>query len=168
MIYRRLGPEEPLSQGDILDGCPIFRLAQDEGPVDLNAEPTRWPARVIILTQACDLANAKTTQAVVAIVHAAQDLADRQILNAALIRDKVRRHQVFGWYFLPEFLEANFPESIVDLRNLYTIPRAVLEALCQQGTRRCRLETPYREHLAQHFANTYARIGLPEPYETNP
>jgi hypothetical protein len=23
-------------------------------------------------------------------------------------------------------------------------------------------------HLAQHFATTYARIGLPEPYETEP
>jgi hypothetical protein len=26
--------------------------------------------------------------------------------------------------------------------------------------------TPYREHLAQHFAVTYSRIGLPEPYGT--
>jgi hypothetical protein len=24
----------------------------------------------------------------------------------------------------------------------------------------------YREHLAKHFADTYSRIGLPEPYET--
>lgn len=32
----------------------------------------------------------------------------------------------------------------------------------------CRLATPYREYLAQHFAVTYMRIALPEPYETRP
>jgi hypothetical protein len=31
----------------------------------------------------------------------------------------------------------------------------------------CRLATPYREHLAQHFSVTYSRIGLPEPYGTS-
>ena len=145
--------------------------------LDLNVQMNRWtwtPSRhagglgVLVVTQACDLANTKTTRAVIAIVHSAQDLVDRNILNASLIRDRIRRHQVFGWYFLPEFTEIKFPESIVDLRNLHTIPRVVLEALMEQGKRCCRLETPYREHLAQQFANTYARIGLPEPYETNP
>jgi len=24
----------------------------------------------------------------------------------------------------------------------------------------------YREHLANHFADTFSRIGLPEPYDT--
>jgi hypothetical protein len=28
------------------------------------------------------------------------------------------------------------------------------------------LLSPYREHLAQHFAVTYMRIGLPAPFET--
>jgi hypothetical protein len=32
----------------------------------------------------------------------------------------------------------------------------------------CRIVTPDREHLAQHFAVTYMRIGLPDPYETHP
>jgi hypothetical protein len=29
-----------------------------------------------------------------------------------------------------------------------------------------RLLSPYREHLAKHFADTFSRIGLPEPYDT--
>jgi hypothetical protein len=37
-----------------------------------------------------------------------------------------------------------------------------------EGKGVCRLTTPYREHLAQHFGITYMRIGLPEPYETQP
>lgn len=58
------------------------------------------------------------------------------------------------------------PESIVDLRHLQMVPLAILNQLIERGKRRCRLETPYREHLSQHFANTYARIGLPDSYET--
>ena len=27
-----------------------------------------------------------------------------------------------------------------------------------------RLLSPYREHLAKHFADTFSRIGLPVPY----
>ena len=38
--------------------------------------------------------------------------------------------------------------------------------LARQGKRVCRIETPYREHMAQHFSVTYSRIGLPQPYET--
>ncbi len=30
------------------------------------------------------------------------------------------------------------------------------------------LQSPYREHLAKHFADTFSRIGLPEPYESEP
>ena len=42
----------------------------------------------------------------------------------------------------------------------------MLEALCRAGNRRARVQTPYREHLARHFADTFSPIGLPQPYET--
>jgi len=42
----------------------------------------------------------------------------------------------------------------------------LLRELCRAGKRRARLQTPYREHLAKHFADTFSRIGLPRPYET--
>lgn len=62
---------------------------------------------------------------------------------------------------------SEFGESLVDLRDLHTMPKTVLDALRDQGKLVCRLTTPYREHLAQHFSVTYSRIGLPEPYGTN-
>jgi hypothetical protein len=90
-------------------------------------------------------------------------------LKPATIRDTIRRHQVFGWYFLPAGTSpVTFPESIVDLRELHRVPRGVLEQLIAEGKRVCHLATPYREHLAQHFGVTYMRIGLPEQYETEP
>jgi hypothetical protein len=38
--------------------------------------------------------------------------------------------------------------------------------LARAGRRRARLLSPYREHIAKHFADTFSRIGLPEPYDT--
>jgi hypothetical protein len=42
----------------------------------------------------------------------------------------------------------------------------VLDELRLNGKRIAHLESLYREHLAKHFADTYSRIGLPMPYET--
>jgi hypothetical protein len=122
------------------------------------------PARVVVLTQACDLAQAKSTRILMAVVHEAQALVNRGILKPSLIRDQIRCHPVYGWYFLPA--SEAIAESIVDLRHLHTVPRAILDGLINRGKRVTRITTPYREHLAQHFANTYSRIGLPEPFET--
>lgn len=73
---------------------------------------------------------------------------------------------MYGWYFMPA--GPGVEESIIDLRDLHTIPRSLLNGLIQKGKRAARITTPYREHLAQHFAVTYSRIGLPEPYSTEP
>jgi hypothetical protein len=156
-----------LSQGDILADCPILVWKLAPPPLDLNVPPEVRIIRVVVLTQACDLAQDKTTRVVVAPVHDAAELVARNILKAGAIRDQVRRGQVFGWYFLPAApAPINLAESIVDLRELHTIERRTLEYLVGAGKRVCRIRTPWREHLAQHFANTYTRIALPEPYAT--
>jgi len=169
MIYVNPVPGEPLSQADIFDACPIFGLETTGQEVNLSAAPARWQERVIVLTQACDLAQAKTTKVLVALLHAAQVLVGQGVLKAPTIRDQVRRGLVYGWYFLPAApAPIALPESIIDLHDLHTVPRAVLERLIADGKRVCRLVSPYREHLAQHFAVTYMRIGLPAPFETEP
>jgi hypothetical protein len=167
-MYRIPPHDEPVSQGDMFDGCPLFGMNDSDENVQIETDPIRWFARVVVLTQACDLATDKTLRVVVAVVHLAHELVDEGVLKAAHIRDQIRRHQVFGWYFLPRNDETQVPESVVDFRNLHTVPLAILNQLRKRGQRRCRVDTPYREHLSQHFANTYARIGLPEPYETEP
>jgi hypothetical protein len=169
-MYEPIPDDSPLWQGDIIDHCPLVRLLDDPA---LTAGPSMEPhvgqARVIILTQACDLAQSKTTKALIAVMSEAHTLVEQGILKPATIRDTIRRHQVFGWYFLPAGTSpVTFPESIVDLRELHTVHRSVLERLIAEGKRVCRLATPYREHLAQHFGVTYMRIGLPEQYETEP
>lgn len=158
-----------LSQGDIIEGCPILVWKLAPPPLNLDVPPEIRIIRVVVLTQACDLAQDKTTRVVVAPVHAAADLVAKNILKAGVIRDQVRRGQVFGWYFLPAApVPINLAESIVDLRELHTIERRTLEYLVGAGKRVARICTPWREHLAQHFGTTYTRIALPEPYATQP
>ncbi len=161
------GQPVPLSQGDMFDDCPLVFWADRTRQVAKDDKPHGVLARVIFLTQACDLANDKTERVVVALVHDAVELVRTGRLKEKFVRDQVRKGQVYGWYFLPaDETCPQFPESLVDLRDLHTVPRTLLEQLRDQGKQVCRLVTPYREHLAQHFSVTYARIGLPEPYGT--
>jgi hypothetical protein len=105
----------------------------------------------------------------VAPVHDAQMLVESGILKGTLIRDHMRRHLVFGWYFLPAATApVSLPESLIDLRDVHSVPRVALEQLIEGGKRVASLTSPYREHLAQHFAVTYMRVALPEPYATQP
>ena len=52
------------------------------------------------------------------------------------------------------------------LRQLHSVRLDLLMTLARSGRRRGRLLSPYREHLAKHFADTFSRIGLLEPYDT--
>ena len=162
MIWESNLDNRPLSQGDLFTDCPLL-LREGFGE---SRQLVERPMRIITVTQACDLAQAKTSRVVVAVVYEAQQLVDDGVLKAAMIREQIRTHRIYGWYFLPN--GPGVPESLVDLRDLHTIRREFLEELIANGQRVARLLTPYREHMAQHFATTYARIALPEPYETAP
>jgi hypothetical protein len=89
------------------------------------------------------------------------------MLTAAEIRGHVRAGRVFGWYYPPKSTALDLPEMIVDFRQLHTVRMDLLTALGQRGHRKARVQPLYREHLAKHFADTYNRIGLPEPYATD-
>ena len=172
MIYDAPAPEEPIDQGDIVDGCPIFGIAGFESdaldagiPDGLEIEGAF--CRVLVVTQTCDFANQKASMATVALVRDADELVQKGLLKSAEVRGPIRSGRVYGWYFLPRSDIHGCPESIVDLRQLHTIRLDVLTELCWRGKRRARVRSPFREHLAKHLADTYSRIGLPEPYRTD-
>ncbi len=164
-MYLPAERSDALTQGHILDACPI--LGFEVSTTDSRPVSTEERARVMVLSQACDLAQGKTDRVLVAVVHSAREMVERGILKAAFIRDNIRRGLVFGWYFLPASEPTiPFQESVIDLRDLHTLDRGYLQRMLEDGKGVCRLATPYREHLNQHFAVTYMRIGLPEPYAT--
>jgi hypothetical protein len=75
VIYCDVSPNEPLSQGDILDECPLlFWQASGFGG---QMEPVTRLVRVVVLTQACDVAQLKANRILVACVHSARELVER-------------------------------------------------------------------------------------------
>jgi hypothetical protein len=166
MIYVQPPPEAPIDQGDVIDGCPLLRIGSFRSDNGLPEAVDFDCRRVIVLTQTCDLANEKTAAANVAEVFDAQTLVDQGLLKGADLRGPIRASRVWGWYFLPAAGEFGLSEMIVDLRRLHTVRLDLLRTLCRTGMRRARLQPLYREHLAKHFADTFSRIGLPQPYET--
>jgi hypothetical protein len=168
MIYARPPALEPIDQGDIVDGCPLTFLVEYDLDHPGDGEADCASSRVLVLTQTCDLTHRKASAVNIAVIYEAQQIVDRGLLRAADIRGPVRAARVYGWYFLPSSTDQGLPEMIVDLRQLHTVRLDILNALCKRGQRRARLLSPYREHLAKHFADTFSRIGLPEPYATDP
>jgi hypothetical protein len=168
MIYSRPPSADPLDQGDIVDGCPLTFLTKYEYDLPEQSDVERVPYRTLILIQTCDLVNQKISNATVAVVYEAQFIVDQGLLKPADIRGPVRAARVYGWYFLPASLDLGLNETIVNLRQIHTLRLDLLTGLCQRGKRRARLQSPYREHLAWHFTDTFSRIGLPDPYETQP
>jgi hypothetical protein len=168
MIYGRPDPADPLDQGDIVDGCPVLHLASYDLDDLGRSEIECAPGRLLVLTQACDLANRKVSSVTVAVVLDARSLVDQGLLKPADVRGPIRAGRVYGWYYLPKSDGLGLPEMIVDLRQLHTMRHDLLADLCRRGQRPARVLSPYREHLAKHFADTFSRIGLPEPYETEP
>jgi hypothetical protein len=169
-MFLRVSGGDLLTQGDLFDDCPLVGMDLKTSPINFDDPAIEsWSSRVIVLTQACDLAQGKVATVLVAPVHDANQLVDTGVLKGPVVRDQVRRHMVFGWYFLPAVTTpVPLPELLIDLREVHSVPRVVLEHLVKGGKRIASLASPYREHLAQHFAVTYMRVALPEPYATQP
>lgn len=165
MIYSPVLADAPIDQGDLLEGCPVFELPS-YAPDQPVGSPIFEFARVIVLTQTCDLANEKTAVATVGETLGAQSFVDRGIPKPADIKGPLRSGRIWGLYVLPANAALGLPEMIADFRRLHTVKLDVLRALCSAGKRPARVQSLYREHLAKHFADTFSRIGLPRPYET--
>ena len=166
MIFRRPPPDAPVDQGDVIDGCPLVTVSDFDERALQTIHVDEAIERVVVLTQTCDLANQKVSQVVVAVVLDANEVVASGQLKGVEVRGPVRAGRVFGWYFLPRSQELGLGEMIVDFRQLHTVRLDLLRALCAAGHRPARIEPLYREHLSKHFADSYSRIGLPVPYET--
>jgi hypothetical protein len=130
-----------VDQGDIFDDCPIALFESVPVPGAATVELTSELRRVYVLTQACDLAQHKVSNVVVApVLDASQLVADGK-LKASEVSGNIRAGRVHGWYFLPKSLSLGLPESIVDFRTLHTVRFDVLEQLSRAGKRIGHLES---------------------------
>lgn len=166
MIFDHPRSIDPVDQGDIINSCPLPRLASFDPNVPDLTEVHNSLERVVVLTQTCDLAHGKISRATVALAIDASEVVSQGHLKAADVRGPLRAGRVYGWYFLPADDGLGLPEMIVDFRQIFTLPLTILEGLCERGLREARIRPLYREHLARHFGDTYSRIGLTDRYPT--
>ena len=157
-----------LQQGDLLRDCPVvvpmpdfaWPMREERLPVEVQLYD------VAVLSQSCDLANDKI-QDVVVVPHIALTALEQEssFLRGRQGKEALRRGQVVGYHLLAGY-DGHVEElrgglQVVDLRRVYSLPKAFLRRFAEAQGSRLRLLPPYREHLAQAFARFFMRVGLP-------
>jgi hypothetical protein len=157
-------------QGDVLRRFPVIHVDD----IDLAGEPTVrtriQTIDAILVTQTCDLENAKIRNILLARLVPWTDFAAAQFAagNTAIKSSAFRRNLIRG--DIPPLTllhereaQPRLPWSVVDFRELYVVDRGRIDAFVAQpgNRRRPRLMSPYKEHFAQAFARFYMRVGLP-------
>lgn len=176
-------------QGDLVDACPV--LVFDGVPDIANAVDFATvvdalddahavqPVRVIVMTQACDLAEDKVRNVILCPVYhveeyrrlweaparaRGQNPTDRSFTKTLT---EVKGGRVWNLTMLdkrdrPEEGGLSIPIQIVDFHEVFSLPLTFLRQWVRtRGTNRLRLSPPYREHLSQAFARFFMRVGLP-------
>jgi hypothetical protein len=162
-----------LEQGDLLRDCPVpvvhamARFAEG-GEVDMDIQIHD----LCVLTQSCDLANAKVDTVLLGRVVSWSDLVEAKKatdpgFGGQKMRVKVRQGLLPDVCLLHRRKSApKLAWSVVDFHHLYVLPRAAVVAHAASLGPRLRLESPYREHLAQALARFFMRVGLPHDART--
>jgi hypothetical protein len=157
------------TQGDIIKDCPIpvappneaFLRAATQGEQPATQIGIKI-ARLIVLTQACDIENDKVESIVLCPVWPLEDMA-RENAQVASQRgkEKLRKGHFHYLHLLNKDEELGFGHLVVDFRELYSLPTNFLHLVAERCGERPRLLPPYREHLSQSFARYFMRVGLP-------
>src|SRR5690606_7200704 len=97
----------------------------------------------------------------------------RSLLPGSDILRRIKSHNAERYHLIsavaPEndLLSHGLPDLIIDFRRFYTMPAEEIYRQCastEEGAakRRCRLDTPFREHLQSRAAFYLQRVALPD------
>lgn len=155
---------EELRQGDVLVDCAVpvvsesFSLDSDQDEVFIESR------RLIVVTQSCDLVNAKSPFVALCPVHTLREFENSDARFSSKGRwEEVRRGKIEGLFLLPGIHDPqdNQDAMVVDFRLIVSLPIAYLARHAQELNGRPRLQSPYVEHFSQSFARFFMRVGLP-------
>jgi hypothetical protein len=183
-IYCAVTAGERLYQGELLERVNAWGPAYDENNHDavVGLQPIVH-ALSLVLSQDCDLAQdwtrrqtdiwAETDLRSVLLCPAfpAEDLRRQQSLSSRRW-ETVRQNKDERYAYLAEvpvesdLAHTGHPAILLDLTNYFTVrtPELYRQLRTNDARSRCRLETPWREHLQARFAAFLARIGLPRDH----
>lgn len=187
--YIEVTPQDPLTQGDFIEECPVLVFRgipelsglSDEGSLveALQRSSGIEMARAIVMTQACDIAWKHIRNVILCPIY------DLEVYKKAWEEKRLRggnKPTDYSWKAEVKKVKEgtiwnsamldqrevwvksglSIPYQIVDFHEVFSIPLEFLEAwIRSKNTNRLRLLPPYREHLSQAFARFFMRVGLP-------
>jgi hypothetical protein len=189
-IYAPSPQEGALRQGEIVTDLIQFKIDRDDiGTGDPpNAYEVRHPFSTIV-SQDCDLDwdfKARQAEQETVAEHrllpnvmfcettTAEKLRNRQGINSNIWKS-IRTNNNERYHFLQQIpfeedlLEEGLPELALDFKRYFTVPVEEVYQRLEFGTvRRCRLISPYVEHLGNRFYSFQSRIALPSEHFSEP
>jgi hypothetical protein len=155
-------------QGDIVSRCPIINpLSIDD--LDKEAIGTVQVSRQtgIVMSQSCDLevrknGKPKIEQVILCPVYDKAQVDKTSGFDNQKWED-MRRGYLPRYHLLNrcEIVGHKSDFCLIDLANVFSLPFKVVEQICEREKDRIRLNSPYREHMAQAFSRFFMRVGLP-------
>lgn len=167
-----------LRQGEIISAYAQYQLDVDgmrQGVVELIPIPHPY---VVVLSQDCDLeqdyarrANGATDNLLASILFCAAAPADDDFRHGVGLNSnewkKVRQNNDPRFHFIRaaaadvDAAAMGFPELVVDFKQHFAVPTLEAYYAIETARRRCRLVTPYVEHLSGRFTAQLSRVALP-------
>jgi len=151
-----------LAQGDLIPDCllPVFTGDTSGKVVDESVHR----ARLIVVTQSCDLENRKVAFVALCPIHTLREFeAANPMFSQRLGWEQVRKGRAEALHLLasPEAPSDNQSAYVVDFGHIVSVPIAYLGGHAESLGRRWRLAPPFLEHFSQAFARFFMRVGLP-------
>lgn len=185
-IYSPSVPGAALRQGEILSGMEQVRLSLSSvGTDQLRVELVNHPYAIIV-SQDCDLEwdfkarhNCATVDKLIPSVLfcevvAAEALRGRPDIKSDIWR-RIQTNKDERYHFLQavgsnqDYPGEGLPELGIDFKRFFTIPTDEVYRRFELGCRRrCRLVSPYAEHLSTRYCCYLFRIALPADHFSEP
>lgn len=150
--------DQSLQQGDILEefSKPV--------PVPETGDVVQEIYNLIVITQSSDIAQDKTRYLLLCPIWTREEI--ERIDPGFFASGKLgllEDYRMVGFYPIKECTLLNFerPWRVVQFQRVFEIGKqAVMDHVARQ--QHLRLLPPYREHMSQHLARFFMRVGLPE------
>lgn len=160
---------DELRQGDVICGCPVYRA--DTLPSGGEMDVTIELRDLIVMTQSCDLQKGREKVRQVVFCNAPLLSSVKAQAGHVLANKNNREHlakfALHGFHPLKAFQSKDVSRdwAVVEFSEVVTLPLPYVRQIAGGAGKRLRLVSPYRELLAQRFAHSFARIGIPDRLE---
>lgn len=160
-----------LEQGDILEDFPVLVPQRELGDtVEEYIPSVEEHYNLVVMTQTSDIINDKVRHILLCPVWTEAEIEgiDPSFFGSG-IRNKLLKYQVVGFHPINKCQIPSFerPWRIVQFQRVFEVDIERVMEHVRIKEKHIRLLPPFREHLSQHFARFFMRVGLPSEIDTS-